>query len=296
MCGIGFIINYDTKNTINLDMAKEMFTAMNRRGTEASGIYLERKVNSIIQRVVFKSPIPSDKLWQLTQLDETNHPELKDIKLTGHERLVMFHTRTGTTGSERDNNNNMPIYSKNYILIHNGVLYADKEKDYPYMGEVDSEAILAKTESSNLKHAITSIRGSMAIAIKKLGDPFLFVYRRANPLYLVYFQHLNMLFGCSLPEYVPHIERQVQRLGTVLFKSGCTIVEVPEHELFKIHITRKSIEHEGHFECETPPSTYAWPSKNGVVTAGGNLTLAEVRAVNAEASRLLGGPHEYSSD
>ena len=296
MCGIAFVINYDTKNTIDLDMVKSMFASMKRRGTEASGMYIERQVGSTTKRVLFKSPIESDKLWTITQV-ETNHPELQEIKLTGHERLIMLHTRTGTTGSERDNNNNMPIYSKNYVLIHNGVLYADRDEAYPYLGEVDSEAILAVTESTGLKKAITSIRGSMAIAIKKIGDPFLFIYRRSNPLYLLYFKDMNILFGCSCSDYVPHVFNATLRMGDVLFRSGCSILEVPEHELFKLSLARKSIEHEGHLELDdTAAKSYSYSRDIRADKIDKNLTLTEVRAINAEATRLLRAHHDARTD
>ena len=57
MCGIAFVINYDTKNTIDLDMVKSMFASMKRRGTEASGMYIERQVGSTTKRVHLKAPL-----------------------------------------------------------------------------------------------------------------------------------------------------------------------------------------------------------------------------------------------
>jgi asparagine synthetase B (glutamine-hydrolysing) len=252
MCGIAFVINYNTKNKVNLDIVKSMFISMKKRGTDASGIYWEREDGSSISRKLFKSPIESDKLWELVQSDKTPEHTFERAQLFGTERLIMLHTRNMTQGNEADNHNNMPIYSKNYVLVHNGVIHAERSKSYAYNGAVDSEEILAKTEEVGLKKALSLINGSMAIAIKKIVDDELFIYRRNNPLYLLFFKDQNVLFGCSLADYVPHINKLKQRLGDGLFKSGCSILEVPEGELFKLSIKHRSIEREGNIVHEEP--------------------------------------------
>jgi hypothetical protein len=86
-------------------------------------------------------------------------------------------------------------------------------------------------------------------------------------------------------------------MGDVLFRSGCSILEVPEHELFKLSLARKSIEHEGHLELDaTAAKSYSYSRDIRADKIDKNLTLAEVRAINAEATRLLGAHHDARTD
>jgi glucosamine 6-phosphate synthetase-like amidotransferase/phosphosugar isomerase protein len=229
-----------------LDMVGEMFKQMEARGTDSSGIYWERKVDHKMVRRAFKMPGKASDLWKLVQSPATDiAKEDKELPLNyaldGTERLVMLHTRTGTKGSPKQHDNNMPIFSKNFVLIHNGVVQASRLPDYPYKGEVDSEEILARLETLGLKNAIEGVSGSMAIASKRFDEDSLWIYRHSNPIELVYLSDLGLLFGCSKSEYVPY-DYDADDMAATLFKSvAVSIVAVPEHSAFKISLIKKEI-------------------------------------------------------
>lgn len=62
-------------------------------------------------------------------------------------QVGILHTRFATQGSERDNNNNHPIYNGGIVGVHNGALSNDDElfamSDARRYGQVDSEAAFA---------------------------------------------------------------------------------------------------------------------------------------------------------
>ena len=246
MCGIGFVVNYNHKAPIPLDMVGEMFQEMEARGTDSSGIYWERKVDHKMVRRAFKMPGKARDVWQLVQnpkpgIDKAYKELPVNYALNGTERLIMLHTRTSTKGSPKIHDNNMPIFSKNYVLIHNGVVRASRLPEYPYQGEVDSEEIIARVETLGLKNAIEGVSGSAAIAVKRFDEDSLWIYRHSNPLELVYLHDLGLLFGCSLSAYVPY-KYDSSALAEYLFKAGpVSIVDVPEDSAFRISLIKKDI-------------------------------------------------------
>jgi len=231
MCGIGFFINYGEKK-IDLDLIKKTWEEMEDRGTDASGIYYERKDGT---RTLLKAPVKSSDLWDMIVTEKS----LKSKKLNGTENLIILHTRNKTEGSQHDNNNNMPIYSSNYILAHNGVVSAlTKKPKYKFKGEVDSEFILANVEKNGIYKGIKDTDGSKALILKPFASDNIYIYRDTNPLDVAYIHKQQLLIGISKIEFT----------GTSLminpkdiFSSQPNLLCLPKHEIHCISTMKKEI-------------------------------------------------------
>ena len=118
---------------------------------------------------------------------------------------MIFHTRMKTQGTEKNNNNNHPLYSKTgTAIVHNGIIHNDKEifgkrqRD----GEVDSEAILhmlsVKYKGDKIKRLFDRLEGSFAVAVIDKNQPEkLFLIRRDNPIDLYFNSEDEILYFCS---------------------------------------------------------------------------------------------------
>lgn len=168
----------------------EMFSLLETRGRDASGFAYIRDNNLLIQ----KAPVKSSDLIKTD--------EWKNLKLP---RIMILHTRMKTQGTEKNNANNHPLFSKNGIaIVHNGIIYNDKEiigkkqRD----GEVDSESILhllsMKYKGDKIKRLFDKIEGSFAVAaIDKSQPDKLFLIKRDNPIDLYYNSAEDILYFCS---------------------------------------------------------------------------------------------------
>lgn len=247
MCGIAFVINYGA-DLLDLDFIERIFSNMDDRGGDASGIYFERpKAGRTIRRLV-KGPIVGSDLFcdiHDESPDISKHEKAFNGKygLVGSEKLVMLHTRKRTHGTEYDNNNNMPIYSKDWIFVHNGVVNAERMKDYPYKGAVDSEEILARIQQygGDFGKALPEIGGSMAIITKRFKDDFLYVYRNSNPLDLVYDQERKLMVGISCAEYAIDF-RTREDLNSLLKEKGIATCQTTPDILYRISLVEPGIE------------------------------------------------------
>lgn len=145
-----------------------------------------------------------------------------DWKSLNLPKVMILHTRMKTQGSEKNNANNHPLFSKNGIaIVHNGIIYNDKEiigkkqRD----GEVDSESILhllsAKTKGDRLKRLFDRIEGSFAVAVIDRNDPDkLILIKKDNPIDLYYDSGDDILYFCSEREIMQqslNIESVTQR-------------------------------------------------------------------------------------
>ncbi len=244
MCGIAFIINYDKQRKICIEDFEKLFSGLSVRGTDASGYYFER---GITEKRIFKAPVSSKLLLDRIKREKENGKWGK-FKITGSENLIMMHCRMKTHGSEYNNLNNMPIFSKQYLLVHNGVMRNERLKDYKYKAEVDSEEILAQIEGKGIVEGLKSCVGTLAVAIRELDTDFLFLYRNSNPLELFYDAEINVLFGCSKIDYVPiHYHDPEVELANHM-KS---MVTLPLNTLWKINIKKFGIENLGKIDAKT---------------------------------------------
>ncbi len=189
MCGImGY---YSFGNTIpNKDKITNMFSLLESRGRDASGYAFIRDNNLIVHKDAMKS----------SEFVKTN--EWKEIVLPSS---MILHTRMKTQGSEKNNANNHPLFSKNGIaIVHNGIIYNDKEifgkKERD--AEVDSESILhllsMKVKGDKIKRLFDKVEGSFAVAmLDKYFPERLVLIKKDNPIDLYYDERADILYFCS---------------------------------------------------------------------------------------------------
>ena len=201
----------------------------------------------MIRRLV-KAPILGEDLWD--DIHCPIDPQTKSEKafnskyqILGDERLVLMHTRKRTTGSEYINHNNMPIFSSNWVMVHNGVVTAPRLERYPYKGTVDSEEILARIErySGDLFRALPEISGSMAIIAKHFSSDHLLIYRNSNPLELVYQPSTQLLVGVSRAEYAMDGSTR-EDYNSIFEEKGIAFCQIAPHYVYRVHITSRKID------------------------------------------------------
>ncbi len=107
----------------------------------------------------------------------------KDTFLVGHNRLA-------TQGDSRNNGNNHPFESENFLLVHNGIINNDdvlkKTYQLQYSGETDSLAILYLLEhyykSNNnvqecIKKVCSQLEGSFSVMVYNKNDGNLYYFK-----------------------------------------------------------------------------------------------------------------------
>lgn len=195
MCGIMGYYSFGNKLPDKNKITK-MFSLLESRGTDASGYAFVENSNL----VVHKAPIKSSAL---IKTDEWKQLELP--------KVMILHCRMKTQGTELNNANNHPLFSKQGIaLVHNGVIYNDKEifgkKERD--SEVDSESILhllsLKVKGDKIKRLFDKIEGSFAVAVIDKNEPDeLILIKKDNPIDLYYNSDDDILYFCS--------ERQIMK-------------------------------------------------------------------------------------
>jgi glucosamine 6-phosphate synthetase-like amidotransferase/phosphosugar isomerase protein len=260
MCGIAFVINYGT-DLLDIDFVERMFVNMDDRGGDAAGYYFERfKKGKVIRRLV-KGPIRGEDLF-----DEV-HTDSKDISkaekafnskyaIDGSEKLVILHTRKRTHGTEYNNNNNMPIHSKDWILVHNGVVSADRLNSFPYKGEVDSEEILARLQmyDGDFEKALPEVGGSMSIIAKRFKSDELYLYRNSNPLDLLFQPDTNVLVGISCAEYAMNFSTR-KEMRNFFKEKGIATCQTTPNTLYRISMLEHDIVEVADIETKERGST-----------------------------------------
>jgi predicted glutamine amidotransferase len=194
---------------------------------------------------MIKAPVSSKGLLHLVNEPEKGKEEFySQYQLNGRESLVMFHCRAKTHGTQKNNYNNMPIRSSNFILIHNGIVHATKMEGYKYQGEVDSEEILAQIEKHGIRKGLSCVGGSMAVVIKPVKENWIYIFRNTNPIVTVYHSEYKMLVGCSSFEYMPYTDEDVEYTAN-LFQQKLFITQPYTNHLYRISTTSQEIQNLG---------------------------------------------------
>jgi len=204
------------------------------RGAEATGICYNKQ-NKI---VIAKDPISASVF--LKEMMPKHTPAIEKT------HVALGHTRYPTIGSPKDNNNNHPIESQNWILIHNGsVTSMPRIKDYPYKGQVDTEVLSSYIETYGLEKGLPYVeRGSAAVAVMNKKDPSsIYLWREASPIVLAYNETSSTLFFASQRDF---LERSLVNL--IGFFSSFIIRELPANQLIHITTNPVSIKHIGYIE------------------------------------------------
>jgi glucosamine 6-phosphate synthetase-like amidotransferase/phosphosugar isomerase protein len=162
MCGISGFVNLGMTNEQCKLLAETLLTELESRGTDSTGIY----TNGWVIKAPFKA---------------TN---FVDFLPDEYGKLTLLHNRWWTSGEPKDNNNNHPIFSDNWVLVHNGVIEMDRLATYSYKGKVDSEVLLSYIEKEGLVPAIKKIQGTAAIAAIDKRESCIYLWRNTNPIAL----------------------------------------------------------------------------------------------------------------
>jgi predicted glutamine amidotransferase len=233
LCGIlGFITDRASKE--NIKYFKKILYMSEARGREATGIFYTKDDAYVIE----KQPIISSKFIQDIFPVHANN--------LGRARIALGHTRSPTQGSPKDNSNNHPLESKNWILIHNGgVTLMPRLNDYKYKGEVDSEVLLSYIEKYGLKEGLPYVeRGSAAVALIQKNDlNSVYLWRETNPIILACDTKSNTIFFASQKEFL-----ESGLANRFLFFTSFQLRELPENLLIKITANPFTITPMGYIE------------------------------------------------
>ena len=248
MCGIGFFSRYKTKK-FDLDMIKKTFISLESRGTDASGLYYERIENidgkDVIAKRAVKSPFKTSELYPVFQ--DSKHA------LNGTEYFIMMHSRAKTVGTAYKNVNNHPVFSENYVLIHNGTITTKPLDFYDYQGEVDTEIGVSFIETFGIEKGISLLEGGISFVFKEKKAKEFFLYRHHNPMNIAYNIKDGVLCGTSEIKQLPYSEET--SFPENILNPGTTISETDKYQLYKVSLRTQKPEIEKLIKVETS-STY----------------------------------------
>lgn len=149
--------------------------------------------------------VPKEKKYYIHKNNVDSGEFERDVmkklkKPIGETPVCIGHVRKWTKGPPDDNNNNHPIFSKDFIMVHNGqVDKTPKIDNYKYMGTVDTELMLAQIQTSGLKDGLEKSEGTAAIALlnRRPKKKEIILYRHTNPLWLAYKKDTKTVFFAS---------------------------------------------------------------------------------------------------
>ena len=189
MCGIMGFFSFG-KTMPDKEKITNMFSLLESRGRDASGYAFIDDNNLVVNKAAIKS---------------SEFVKTEDWKELILPSSMILHTRMKTQGSEKNNANNHPLFSKNGIaIVHNGIIYNDKEifgkkqRD----AEVDSESILhllsMKMKGDKIKRLFDKVEGSFAVAmLDKYYPERLVLIKKDNPIDLYYDSKDDIFYFCS---------------------------------------------------------------------------------------------------
>lgn len=188
MCGIAGYFSFGDRKP-KKEQLEDIFKMLETRGTDASGYaFIDDDKLKVTKDAVKSSELIQRNSWQSLILP----------------KCMILHTRAKTQGTEKNNMNNHPIFTKDGLcIVHNGMIYNDCEifNKSKRDGEVDSEAILkvlSEKKKDPVKNLFTKIAGSFAIAIISIKEPNkLTLIKKDNPIELYYDSEADILYFCS---------------------------------------------------------------------------------------------------
>lgn len=225
MCGIfGFITSKPA--VVNYDFLVRLAEKSSIRGTDATGI-------SYFDETDKKYYIEKNNVGAGDFYNEIMKGRKKDITKT---RICIGHTRNWTTGTPEDNNNNHPIFSKDFIMVHNGMCVRTPKVDaYKYIGTVDSELILAQIQINGIKTGLENSDGSAGIALinRRPKKKEVLLYRHGRPLWLAYDPDQPTIWFASTDEILDR-SLNIKVLAGFFRESSYYMKELPEDQLWRL--------------------------------------------------------------
>ena len=207
MCAIvGFISVNNTPPKEALITFARLLYAGTCRGKDASG---------------FMCPTPNGSAIRVSKAPGLPAAVLESLP-TVAPRWMIGHNRQGTGGSPIDNENNHPVISGNFALVHNGTVrsqgYVHKggtdKLPYPHAAEVDSQLlvetldILVNDRNWKLPSAISkgipryTTGNYTGIAVDGSSPNTLHLFRDGNPLVLAFDPLLRIIWLASTKEII----------------------------------------------------------------------------------------------
>lgn len=230
MCGI-FGFCYSSGSGIKPRDARRMmdhlFNYSQRRGKEASGIFLD---NSSEQFLIKETAAGS------RFIKRADYARLFDKdRLAGDKRILMLgHARLDTQGSKWDNNNNSPLDYLGVYGIHNGIVVNAEDlwkqhADLKRYRQVDSEVILAMfwqklqaglPEQAALVEILGSIEGSASVALFSTTRQTLSLATNTGSLYFIEYGNGLFVFAseCYILEQFHHRLAFLKKVGRACMK------------------------------------------------------------------------------
>lgn len=211
MCAIFGFLDYGKKVSANTlkSLIRALSIAAESRGTDATGISYVN--NGKI--VIFKKAKPAHNVKLYFPKETT---------------ALIGHTRFTTQGSEKQNYNNHPFEGTtadhNFALVHNGVLYNDKElrkeKNLPETAiETDSYIAVQLIEQENIvdSNSIRSmaemVTGNFVFTILR-NDNTLFLVKGNNPITLLHYPELGLYIYASTTAILNAAVKAVKLAGS----------------------------------------------------------------------------------
>ncbi len=245
MCAIFVFLNYKSivSNAVLKKLIKALSVCAEVRGTDATGISYVK--NGEI--VTFKKAKPAHK-----------------VKLyfpTKTTAVIIGHTRFTTQGSEEQNYNNHPFYSKRgFALAHNGVLYNDRKLRKKYMlpnTKIETDSYIAVqllerfdgANMTNIKQMSELVESSFTFTILK-NDNTLFLVKGTNPITIYYFAELGLYVYASTKEILENA------LKVVGFKYKHTEIKLTDGEILQIDLDGTTVKDT--FEMVEKFTPYYW--------------------------------------
>jgi glucosamine--fructose-6-phosphate aminotransferase (isomerizing) len=210
MCGIFGLIVKETSPLTNdfNDLVESLFLLSESRGKEASG-YAFLSGNTI---EVVKSPLKASELVKqrvfrngLTKNKTKAVSSQNSFSVIGHSRLV-------TDGYEQDNQNNQPVVTNDFVMVHNGIVVNHNELwlNYPQIrrqSNLDTEIIPAillkflnqgKSISESFGLMYDEINGMTTLATIFTEYDYLFLSTNNGSLYFSTDHQQFFVFGSEL--------------------------------------------------------------------------------------------------
>lgn len=234
MCGIaGIMLFQKDRNESELAFIRELASNLaienQQRGRDATGFAIfSKKRHSVLKHPVLAYKFVNSQLFK----------RYADKNINNDTKNILIHTRAGTKGSEKVNDNNHPIVTDKYIGIHNGMIRNDdklfEEHMLPRKAQVDSEVIfrLLDAQGKNLTNekiadVAKKLRGMFTFAFVQKGKPnVVHLVRHDNPVTLVYIEELNIIVFASQRRYIETALKDILKdyymVGHIPFKCHWT--------------------------------------------------------------------------
>jgi len=224
MCGIAGFKCFGLEKPTKKEL-EALFVGIMDRGKDATGIafFIKNHLQVIKEDITALEFIKKDA-WKTLQVPT----------------MMIMHARQKTTGDAKDNQNNHPIFNKSGMaLVHNGILYNEKdiyrELNIEPDAEVDSEILLHLIENNWWKDIknINKVQGGYACAViyEKYPEE-LILFKNNNPICYYMDKDRDIIFFASTKEILENAIGKLYR-G---FKVGISgFYELPDDKAYLIN-------------------------------------------------------------